>query len=55
LDGEAQADAVERHQAEHPNQVWAMGFQFDATADSRWLKVLKLIDEHSDQCPQALA
>ena len=24
--------SVRRHQAEHPHQVWAMDFQFDATA-----------------------
>jgi transposase InsO family protein len=27
--------SVRRHQAEHPHQVWAMDFQFDATADGR--------------------
>ena len=30
-----------------PNQVWAMDFQFDATADGRRLKFLNVIDEHS--------
>jgi putative transposase len=30
--------SIRRHQAEHPHQHWAMHFQFDATADDRWLK-----------------
>ena len=42
--------SVRRHQAEHPHQVWAMDFQFDATADGRRLKFLNLIDEHSRLC-----
>jgi hypothetical protein len=25
--------SVRRHRAEHPHQVWAMDFQFDATAE----------------------
>ena len=29
--------SVRRHRAEHPHQVWAMDFQFDATADGRRL------------------
>jgi transposase InsO family protein len=39
--------SVRRHRAEHPHQVWAMDFQFDATADGRSLKFLNVIDEHS--------
>ena len=39
-----------RHKAEYPHQVWAMDFQFDATADGRRLKFLALIDEHSRLC-----
>jgi hypothetical protein len=35
---------VRRHRAQHPHQVWAMDFQFDATADGRRLKFLKVID-----------
>jgi len=31
-------------------QVWAMDFQFDATADSRRLKFLNVIDENSRLC-----
>ncbi len=42
--------ASRRRQAEHPHQVWAMDFQFDATADGRRLKFLKVIDEHSRLC-----
>jgi len=30
-------DTVHRHQAEHLYQVWAMDFQYDATADGRRL------------------
>jgi putative transposase len=41
---------VRRHQAGYPHQVWAMDFQFDATADGRRLKFLNLIDEHSRLC-----
>lgn len=39
--------SAKRHQAEHPRQVWAMDFQFDATADGRRLKNQNVIDEHS--------
>jgi len=42
--------SVRRHQAEHPHQVWAIDFQFDATADGRRLKFLNVIDEHSRLC-----
>lgn len=42
--------SVRRYRAEHPHQVWAMDFQFDATADGRRLKVLNVIDEHSRLC-----
>ena len=42
--------SVCRHQAEHPHQIWAMDFQFDATADGRRLKFLNVIDEHSRLC-----
>jgi putative transposase len=42
--------SVRRHQAEHPHQVWAMDFQFDATADGRRLKFLNVIDENSRLC-----
>ena len=42
--------SVRRHRAQHPHQVWAMDFQFDATSDGRRLKFLNLIDEHSRLC-----
>jgi putative transposase len=42
--------SVRRHRAEHPHQVWAMDFQFDATADGSRLKFLNVIDEHSRLC-----
>ncbi len=42
--------SVRRYRAEHPHQVWAMDFQFDATADGRRLKFLNVIDEHSRFC-----
>jgi putative transposase len=38
---------VQSQQAEYPHQVWAIDFQFDATADGRRLKSLNVIDEHS--------
>ncbi len=33
--------------AEAPNQVWALDFQFDETADQRRLKLLNIVDEHT--------
>jgi putative transposase len=33
--------------AEHPNQVWAIDFQFDETADGRRLKLANIVDEHT--------
>jgi transposase InsO family protein len=42
--------SVSRHRAEHPHQVVAMVFQFDATADGRRLKFLNAIDEHTRFC-----
>ena len=42
--------SLRRHRAEHPHQVWAMDFQFDATADGRSLKFLNVINEHSRLC-----
>jgi putative transposase len=33
--------------AEFPNQVWALDFQFDETADQRRLKMLNIVDEHT--------
>jgi len=42
--------SVRRHRSEYPHQVWAMDFQFDATADGRRLKFLNVIDEYSRFC-----
>jgi putative transposase len=42
--------SVRRHQAEYQHQVWAMDFQFNATADGRRVKFLNVIDEHSRLC-----
>jgi putative transposase len=33
--------------AEHPNQVWALDYQFDQTTDGRILKLLNIVDEHT--------
>jgi putative transposase len=33
--------------AERPNQVWALDFQFDETADRRRPKLLNVVDEHT--------
>ena len=33
--------------AERPNEVWALDFQFDETADRRRLKLLNIVDEHT--------
>ena len=35
----------ERLRATHPNQVWAIDFQFDETADQRRLKMANVVDE----------
>ncbi len=37
--------AAERLKAEHPNHVWALDYQHDATADGRELKFLNVVDE----------
>lgn len=31
--------------AEHPNHVWAIDFQFDATTDGRQIKIANMVDE----------
>ena len=40
-------NSTARLRAEHPNHVWALGFQFDETASRRRLKLLNVIDEHT--------
>jgi len=42
--------SVRRHQADYPNYVWGIDFQFDATGNGRRLKFLKVIDQHSRLC-----
>ena len=42
--------SVRRHRAEYPHKMWAMDFQFDATADVPRLKFLNVLDEHSRLC-----
>lgn len=37
----------QRLRAVHPNQVWAIDFQFDSTSDGRQLKSLHVVDEHT--------
>jgi putative transposase len=41
------AGVTERLRAERPNQVWAIDFQFDQTADGRRLKLANIVDEHT--------
>jgi len=38
---------AKRLAAERPNQVWALDFQFDQTADGRILKLLHVVDEYT--------
>jgi putative transposase len=38
---------ADRLAAEHPNHVWALDYQFDQTTDSRRLKLLNIVDEHT--------
>jgi putative transposase len=41
------AGVTERLRAQRPNQVWAIDFQFDQTADGRRLKLANIVDEHT--------
>lgn len=41
---------TERLRAAHPNQVWAIDFQFDETADRRRLKMANVVDEFTREC-----
>ena len=36
-----------RLRAERPDEVWALDFQFDQTADGKLLKLLHVVDEHT--------
>jgi putative transposase len=40
-------EQAERLRAQRPNQVWAIDFQFDETADGRRLKLANIVDEHT--------
>jgi putative transposase len=40
-------ERAERLRAQRPNQVWAIDFQFDETADGRRLKLANIVDEHT--------
>jgi putative transposase len=40
-------EQAERLWAQWPNQVWAIDFQFDETADGRRVKLANIVDEHT--------
>jgi putative transposase len=46
-DGAGTPGTTQRFRAERPNQVWAVDFQFDETADGRRLKLANVVDEHT--------
>jgi putative transposase len=41
--------------ASHPDQVWALDYLFDATADGRPIKILNITDEHTREALACLA
>jgi putative transposase len=43
--GVSTTEGVERLSATHPNHVWALDFQHDASTDGRELKFLNIVDE----------
>lgn len=43
--GHSTAEGAKRLRASHPNHVWALDFQHDATTDGRELKLLNIVDE----------
>jgi putative transposase len=45
--GPAPTGTAERLRATHPNQVWAIDFEFDQTTDGRRLKLANIVDEHT--------
>ena len=49
------AQPARRLRAERPNQVWALDFQFDQTADGRVLKLLNIVDEHTREALAVVA
>lgn len=50
--GESTAEGPERLRATHPNHVWALDFQHDATTDGRELKLLNIVDEFTREALQ---
>lgn len=45
--GVSSLDPASIPQADRPNAVWAIDFQFDATTDGRPVKLLSVLDEHT--------
>jgi putative transposase len=45
---------AERLRAERPNQVWALDFQHDQTADGRVIRLLNVVDEFTREALQML-
>ena len=45
---------AQRLRAERPNQVWALDFQHDQTADGRVLRLLNVVDEFTREALQML-
>jgi len=45
---------AQRLRAEHPNQVWAVDFQHDQTADGRVLRLLNVVDEFTREALEML-
>ena len=45
---------AERLRAERPNQVWALDFQHDQTADGRVIRLLNVVDEFTREALEML-
>jgi putative transposase len=45
---------AQRLRAERPNQVWALDFQHDQTADGRVLRLLNVVDEFTREALEML-
>jgi len=45
---------AKRLRAERPNQVWALDFQHDQTADGRVIRLLNVVDEYTREALQML-
>ena len=43
----AGVSSIQRLQADAPNVVWAIDFQFDSTVDGKAIKIASMIDEHT--------